>query len=71
MEKDKNVSKDEIVESRGEISKKLSSENFENVSLGQDHIGIENISVEPGNLYKVISKLKTLQWLLSQLEFVV
>ncbi len=59
MEKDKNVSKDEIVESRGEISKKLSSENFENVSLGQDHIGIENISVEPGNLYKVISKLKT------------
>tara|TARA_Y100001933_G_scaffold37695_1_gene33295 strand:- start:321 stop:848 length:528 start_codon:yes stop_codon:yes gene_type:complete len=59
MEKDKSKSKDELVDKRGEVSKKLSSENFENESLGQDHIGIEIISVEPQNLYKVITKLKS------------
>ena len=59
MEKDISKSKDELVDKRGEVSKKLSSENFENESLGQDHIGIEIISVEPQNLYKVITKLKS------------
>ena len=52
--------KEELVDQRGEISKKLSEENIENQSLGSDHIGIEMISVEPSVLYKAISKLKIL-----------
>ena len=59
MEKDKNKPKDELLDKRGEISKKLSSENLNNESLGEDHIGIEIISVEPKDLYKVISRLKS------------
>ena len=58
MEKDKNNSKDKLLDTRGEISKKLSAENFNNESLGVDHIGIEIISVEPEDLYKVITRLK-------------
>lgn len=57
MEKDK--SKDELLDKRGEVSKKLSSENLNNESLGEDHIGIEIISVEPKDLYNVISRLKS------------
>ena len=56
---DKDIPKDELVDTRGEISKMLISENINNESLGVDHIGIEIISVKPGNLYKVISKLKS------------
>ena len=52
-------SKDELLDTRGEISKRLSSENFNNESLGEDHIGIEVISVEPEDLYKVITRLKS------------
>jgi len=48
-----------LLDKRGEISKKLSSENFNNESLGLDHIGIEIISVEPKDLYSVIAKLKS------------
>ncbi len=59
MEKDKDQLKDELLDKRGEISKKLSSENFDNESLGEDHIGIEIISVEPQNLYKTIAKLRS------------
>ena len=59
MEKDKDTIKNELVDNRGEVSKKLSSENFDNESLGYDHIGIEIISVEPENLYKVITCLKS------------
>jgi len=59
MDKDKNISKDELLDTRGEISKKLSSENFRNESLGEDHIGIEIISVEPKDLYNVIAQLKS------------
>ena len=59
MEKDKNTTKDEIVDKRGEISKKLISENIENKSLGEDHIGIEIISVKPSKLYEAITKLKS------------
>ena len=59
MEKDKDKIKNELVDNRGEVSKKLSSENLDNESLGYDHIGIEIISVEPENLYKVITFLKS------------
>ncbi len=54
-----NIDKDELVDQRGEVSKKLASENIENQSLGVDHIGIEIVSVEPPKLYEAISKLKT------------
>jgi len=59
MEKDTDKSKVELVDKRGEVSKKLSSENFNNESLGEDHIGIEIISVQPKDLYNVIAQLKS------------
>ena len=59
MDKDNKTDK-ELVDKRGIISKALSDYNIENESLGEDHIGIENISVEPQNLYEAISKLKDL-----------
>jgi len=58
MEKNKDQKKDELLDIRGEVSKKLTSENFNNESLGEDHIGIEIISVEPKDLYSVIERLK-------------
>ena len=59
MEKDNNLPKEELVDQRGFISKKLINENIDNDSLGTDHIGVEILSVKPDNLYKAISKLKT------------
>ena len=59
MTKENNSPKEELVDQRGPISKKLINENIDNDSLGTDHIGIEILSVEPDNLYKTISKLKT------------
>ena len=59
MEKNIDKSKDELLDQRGEVSKRLSSENFNNESLGEDHIGIEIISVEPKDLYSVIAQLKS------------
>jgi len=59
MEQDKNKLKDELLDKRGEVSKKLSSDNLSNESLGEDHIGIEIISVEPKDLYNVIARLKS------------
>ena len=59
MQKEKDNSKDELLDKRGEVSKKLSSENFNNESLGEDHIGTEIISVEPKDLYNVIAQLKS------------
>ena len=60
MEKENNsLNKEELVEQRGEISKQLLNTNIKNESLGVDHIGIEIISVEPSDLYKTISTLKT------------
>jgi len=59
MEKENNLPKEELVDQRGFISKKLFNENIDNDSLGTDHIGVEILSVEPDNLYKTISKLKT------------
>ena len=59
MAKENNSPKEELVDQRGPISKKLINENIDNESLGTDHIGVEILSVEPENLYKTISKLKT------------
>ncbi|MBK16529.1 MAG: NAD(P)H-quinone oxidoreductase subunit J [Prochlorococcus sp. SP3034] len=56
---DKN-NKEELVDQRGVISKKLADENIDNESLGVDHIGIEIISVAPSKLYSAINKLKSL-----------
>ena len=59
MEKENNLPKEELVDQRGFISKKLINENIDNESLGTDHVGVEILAVEPDNLYKTISKLKT------------
>tara|TARA_Y100001933_G_scaffold18369_1_gene15807 strand:+ start:1042 stop:1566 length:525 start_codon:yes stop_codon:yes gene_type:complete len=59
MDKENKTDK-ELLDKRGIISKSLSDNNIENESLGEDHIGVENISVEPQNLYEAISKLKDL-----------
>ena len=59
MEKENKLPNEELVDQRGLISKKLINENIDNNSLGTDHIGVEILSVEPDNLYKTISKLKT------------
>ena len=58
MEKENNLPKEELVDQRGFISKKLINENIDNESLGTDHVGVEILAVEPDNLYKTISKLK-------------
>ena len=52
-------SKEELMPQRGPISTKLYNEGFENEYLGDDHIGIELISVEPSKLYTTIEKLKS------------
>ena len=59
MEKENKLPNEELVDQRGLISKKLINENIDNDSLVTDHIGVEILSVEPDNLYKTISKLKT------------
>ena len=59
MEKDDLIkSSDSLTESEGLISKNLSKDGILNQSLPHDHIGIENISVEPSELYKAVSALK-------------
>ena len=40
------------------ISDQLTKDGLPNESLGNDHIGIEIISVLPKNLYKTVSALK-------------
>ena len=52
------VDKEELLDTRGEISKLLIDQGLNNESLGEDHIGIELISVEPDKLYETIKKLK-------------
>ena len=49
---------EEIVEQRGLVSKKLSEDGITNESLGNDHIGVEILSVKPEKLYEAISTLK-------------
>ena len=51
-------SRDKSIEKKGFISQKLSQDGIENESLVSDHLGIENISVEPSNLYMAVSVLK-------------
>ena len=60
MEKDTNPSEssDKSIEKKGLLSQKLTEEGILNQSLPNDHIGIEIISVEPGNLYQAVSALK-------------
>ena len=59
MEESNNLPKEEIVDQRGLISKKLIDENIDNDSMGEDHLGVEILSVKPSNLYITISKLKS------------
>jgi len=51
-------SSEEIVEQKGKVSNQLSKDGIPNESLGNDHIGIEIISVKPEKLYDAISNLK-------------
>ena len=46
------------IERKGILSQQLSQEGIPNESLGNDHIGIEIISVKPNKLNEAISKLK-------------
>ena len=46
------------IEKKGIISQKLFQDGIPNDSLDSDHLGIEIISVEPGNLYEAVSVLK-------------
>ena len=59
MSEENKIQKEESsVEKVGVISEKLSQDGIQNNSLGNDHIGIEIISVEPADLYHAVSKLK-------------
>ena len=51
-------STEEIVEQKGVVSNQLSEDGITNESLGNDHIGVEILSVKPENLYEAISTLK-------------
>ena len=50
-------SSDASIEKEGFISQSLSKDWIPNQSLSDDHIGIENISVEPNKLYEAVSAL--------------
>ena len=52
--------KEDLVTQAGVISTQLHNEGIKNESLGLDHIGVEILSVEPGNLFELIAKLKSL-----------
>ena len=59
MEKDGLAkSSDNSIEKEGLISQKLSKDGIPNQPLDDDHIGIENISVEPIDLYKAVLALR-------------
>ena len=59
MEKDGLAkSSDTSIEKEGFFSQILSKDGIPNQSLDNDHIGIENISVEPSNLYEAVSALR-------------
>jgi len=60
MEKDDLAKSSEIaIESEGLISQSLSKDGIPNQSLINDHLGIENISVEPRKLYDAVSFLRS------------
>ena len=54
LENSSDISKENV----GVVSKSLSKDGIPNQSLANDHIGIENISVEPGKLYEAVSALR-------------
>ena len=59
MEKDGLAkSSDTSIEKEGFISQSLSKDGVPNQPLPDDHIGIENISVEPNKLYEAVSALR-------------
>ena len=59
MEKENtNKLSDSSIEKRGLISEQLSKDGIDNESLGEDHLGIEIISVQPSDLYEAVSNLK-------------
>ena len=59
MEKDGLAnSSDASTEKEGFVSQNLSKDGIPNLSLDDDHIGIENISVEPKKLYEAVSALR-------------
>ena len=51
-------SSEEIVKQNGIVSNQLSEDGITNESLGNDHIGVEILSVKPEKLYEAISILK-------------
>ena len=51
-------SSDNSIEKEGLISQNLSKDGIPNQSLDNDHIGIENISVEPNILYAAVTALR-------------
>ena len=51
-------SADASIEKEGFVSQNLSKDGIPNLSLNDDHIGIENISVKPEKLYEAVSALK-------------
>ena len=60
MEKENQINtSDSLIEKKGLISEALLKDGIANESLGNDHIGIEIISVKPSNLYETVSKLKS------------
>ena len=59
MEKDGLAkSSDTSIEKEGFISQSLSKDGIPNRSLDKDHLGIENICVEPSKLYDAVLALK-------------
>ena len=59
MEKDEiATNSDTSLKKEGFISQCLSKDGIPNQSLPDDHIGIENISVEPNKLYEAVSALR-------------
>jgi len=60
MEKDDLAKSSEIaIEREGLISQSLARDGIQNQSLVNDHLGIENISVEPSKLYAAVSFLRS------------
>ena len=59
MEKD-GLAKSSVntVEKEGFVSQNLIKDGIPNQSLPDDHVGIENISVEPNKLYEAVSALR-------------
>ena len=59
MEKDDlPKSSDTLIEKEGFVSKSLFKDGIPNQSLANDHLGIENISIEPSKLYEAVSLLR-------------